>query len=149
MINCLYLRNIYFFKGPIIVPDVLSTQVQSTQVPLAIKSEPPEITTTTRNKSTNNNNVITNNAETVSNMSNMSEEERKKQLRRERNKEAAARCRKRRLDQISTLQGEVDQLDNIKKEMQHEVAALESEKDKLKSILELHQCSLKQPKKGS
>ena len=33
------------FAGPIVVPDVLPTQVQSNQVPslLAIKSEPPEM----------------------------------------------------------------------------------------------------------
>ena len=82
-------------------------------------------------------------------MLHQNEEERKKQLRRERNKEAAARCRKRRLDQITTLQNEVDHLDSIRKDMQHEVATLESEKDKLKNILDLHQCSLKQPKKES
>lgn len=36
-----------------------------------------------------------------------------------------SRCRKRRLDQISTLTEEVDQLESIRKEMQQERAALE------------------------
>ena len=35
------------------------------------------------------------------------------------------RCRKRRLDQISTLTEEVDQLETVRKEMQQERAALE------------------------
>jgi fos-like antigen len=132
--------------GPIIVPDVLPTHVQSNQVPslLAIKSEPPEMNS--RSKSSNNNNVITNDC-TVPTPVSMSEEERKKHLRRERNKEAAARCRKRRLDQISTLTEEVNQLESIRKEMQQERAALEVKLQSLKSVLELHQCSLKQSKK--
>ena len=71
----------------------------------------------------------------------LTDEDRKKQLRRLRNKEAAARCRKRRMDQTLSLQGEVDRLEEVKRELRGEVQTLQREMDKLKGILELHQCS--------
>ncbi len=65
-------------------------------------------------------------------------EDQKKVLRRERNKEAAARCRKRRLDLTLSLQDEVDRLEALQTEMQREVKSLEAEQEKLKSILDNH-----------
>merc|ERR1712029_775337 len=57
------------------------------------------------------------------------EEEEKRRLRRDRNRLAAAKCRKRRLDQIETLQ--------------EEVAALRAEKEEMAFILEAHRTSCK------
>ena len=74
----------------------------------------------------------------------VNDEDRKKELRRLRNKEAAARCRKRRLDQTTTLQTEVDKLEDIKRELRHELENLQKERDKLKGILDLHQCSFEE-----
>merc|ERR1712168_1419824 len=59
------------------------------------------------------------------------EEEERRRLRRERNKLAAARCRKRRVDQTETLQDEVNMWENKKK-------ALQEEKTQLAFILEAH-----------
>merc|ERR1712110_234216 len=59
------------------------------------------------------------------------EEEERRRLRRERNKLAAARCRKRRVDQTETLQEEVNMWENKKK-------ALQEEKTQLAFILEAH-----------
>ena len=66
------------------------------------------------------------------------DEESKKILRRQRNKEAAARCRKRRLDQTMTLQDEVDQLEGRKSAFKDEIKALESQKQELESMLTSH-----------
>ena len=130
-----------------IVPDVLVTEPPP-QVPLAVKSEPQEYTipgsttTTETNSNRNNNNVIARLPD------NVTDEERRKQVRRMRNKEAAARCRKRRLDQTVTLQSEVDQLESVKSQLKQELEALQSERDKLRGILDLHECSVeaKKPK---
>lgn len=125
------------------MPDVLVTDAADSnlEVPLAIKSEPEDLQTSSsgfnNTKSTNNNNVIS---------SRNNDDERKRQLRRERNKEAAARCRKRRLDQIATLQLEVDKLASVKSEMQQELAQLESEREKLKGVLQVHACSIHKKK---
>ena len=73
----------------------------------------------------------------------LSEDERKKQLRRERNKEAAARCRKRRMDLTSSLQDEVDKLEAVRNEMQREMYGLEAEHERLKAILTDHAKSCK------
>jgi len=62
------------------------------------------------------------------------EEDRRKQ-RRERNKEAAARCRKRRLDLTCTLQTEVDQWEDKVKSLKEELSQLETQKKGLESIL--------------
>ena len=79
-------------------------------------------------------------------LSNLSNEERRKILRRQRNKEAAARCRKRRLDQTLGLQDEVDQWVETRNELQKEINELQNQETELQSILNLHQltnCKLK------
>merc|ERR1712165_277010 len=64
-------------------------------------------------------------------------------IRRERNKQAAARCRKRRMDTISTLEDEVRQLESKKRIHEDEVANLREEKMQLEYILSQHQAECK------
>jgi len=64
-------------------------------------------------------------------------------IRRERNKQAAARCRKRRMDTISTLEDEVRQLENKKHIHEDEIANLREEKMQLEYILSQHQAECK------
>merc|ERR1712158_137940 len=59
------------------------------------------------------------------------EEEERRRMRRERNKLAAARCRKRRVDQTETLQEEVNLWEGKKK-------ALQEQMNQLAFILEAH-----------
>jgi len=66
------------------------------------------------------------------------EEEERRRLRRERNKLAAARCRKRRVDQTDTLQDEVDLWEGKKRVLQEQIQALQSEREELQFILEAH-----------
>ena len=66
------------------------------------------------------------------------EELEKKLLRRQRNKEAAARCRKRRLDQTMTLQEEVDCWEERSAELREEIRALEEKKGQLQALLTEH-----------
>ena len=66
------------------------------------------------------------------------EEEQKRLIRRERNKMAAARCRKRRLDQTLTLQDETDGLENKRTELQNEIQLLQQQKDELEFLLKHH-----------
>ena len=66
------------------------------------------------------------------------EELERKLLRRQRNKEAAARCRKRRLDQTMTLQEEVDCWEERGAELREEIRALEEKKERLQSLLAEH-----------
>merc|ERR1712203_83581 len=66
------------------------------------------------------------------------EEEERRRLRRERNKLAAARCRKRRVDQTETLQDEVNMWENKKKALQEQIQQLQEEKTQLAFILEAH-----------
>merc|ERR1712141_227186 len=69
----------------------------------------------------------------------MSPDERERlRIRRQRNKEAAARCRKRRVDQTNTLQAQVDQWMEKKRAMEDEIRALTSEKEELEFILSQH-----------
>ena len=65
-------------------------------------------------------------------------EETRKALRRQRNKEAAARCRKRRLDQTETLQEEVDRWEALKAETQAEIRSLEDKQRELQELLRAH-----------
>lgn len=79
------------------------------------------------------------------NASNLSpEEEEKRKVRRERNKLAAARCRKRRVDQTNELTDKVDQLEKDKSKLQQEIQDLQLMKDDLEFCLENHraQCRL-------
>merc|ERR1712241_852507 len=64
-------------------------------------------------------------------------------IRRERNKQAAARCRKRRMDTISTLEDEVRQLESKKRIHEDEIANLREEKMQLEYILSQHQAECK------
>lgn len=64
-------------------------------------------------------------------------------IRRERNKAAAARCRKRRMDQIETLEHEVEQHEQKKRAYERQIAELRSERDQLQYILEQHQSECK------
>lgn len=69
----------------------------------------------------------------------MSPDERERlQVRRVRNKEAAARCRKRRVDQTNTLQVQVDQWMEKKRAMEDEIGSLTREKAELEFILTQH-----------
>lgn len=62
--------------------------------------------------------------------------------RRQRNKEAAARCRQRRLDLMTSLQEQVDKFkaENEKKEM--EIRAMKSQMEQMHSFLRSHDCKL-------
>jgi hypothetical protein len=71
------------------------------------------------------------------------EEVERLRIRRERNKQAAARCRKRRMDTISTLEDEVRQLENKKRIHEDEIANLREEKMQLEYILSQHQAECK------
>jgi len=69
----------------------------------------------------------------------MSAEERERlRLRRQRNKEAAARCRKRRVDQTNTLQDQVDHWQAKKRMMEEEIGALRQQKEELEFMLSQH-----------
>merc|ERR1712038_1842613 len=73
----------------------------------------------------------------------MDPEEEKRRLRRDRNRLAAAKCRKRRLDQIETLQLEVDGWEKRNKKLEDEIAALRAEKDEMAFLLAAHKSSCK------
>merc|ERR1712223_1420493 len=64
------------------------------------------------------------------------EEEERRKMRRERNKLAAARCRKRRVDQTESLQDEVNLWEGKKKALQEQIQQLQEEKNQLEFILE-------------
>lgn len=72
------------------------------------------------------------------------EEEEKRKLRRERNKMAAARCRKRRVDQTNELVDKVNVLEKEKQKLQKEIEELQGMKEDLQFCLESHraQCRL-------
>merc|ERR1712223_1176017 len=67
------------------------------------------------------------------------EETQKLQVRRERNKAAAARCRKRRMDQISYLSDEVQEHEEKKLQLENTIAQLKAQKEELEYILSQHQ----------
>merc|ERR1711997_875854 len=66
------------------------------------------------------------------------EERERLQVRRQRNKEAAARCRKRRVDQTNNLQEQVDHWLAKKRIMEEEIGTLRREKEELEFILSQH-----------
>ncbi|XP_037943700.1 transcription factor kayak-like [Teleopsis dalmanni] len=66
------------------------------------------------------------------------EEEEKRRIRRERNKLAAARCRKRRVDQTNELLDEVAQLERKREGLQKEIENLNGVKRDLEYVLEAH-----------
>ena len=71
------------------------------------------------------------------------EEEQKRRMRRDRNRLAAAKCRKRRLDQIDTLQVEVDSWVKRNKMLEDELATLRAEKEEMAFILAAHKTTCK------
>lgn len=66
------------------------------------------------------------------------EEEEKRKVRRERNKQAAARCRKRRVDHTNELCEEVEGLEKKKQNLQSEINQLQQEKEDLEFVLKEH-----------
>ncbi|ALC48048.1 kay [Drosophila busckii] len=66
------------------------------------------------------------------------EEEEKRRIRRERNKLAAARCRKRRVDQTNELTDEVDALQKKGESLQKEIEMLNATKNQLEYVLQAH-----------
>ncbi|KAH8362918.1 hypothetical protein KR084_002933 [Drosophila pseudotakahashii] len=66
------------------------------------------------------------------------EEEQKRAVRRERNKQAAARCRKRRVDQTNELTEEVEQLEKRGDAMRKEIETLTNSKNHLEYLLAAH-----------
>lgn len=66
------------------------------------------------------------------------EEEEKRRIRRERNKLAAARCRKRRVDQTNELTDEVQILEKKREELQKQIESLNGTKQDLEFLLESH-----------
>lgn len=66
------------------------------------------------------------------------EEEERRKLRRERNKQAAARCRKRRLDHTNELQDETDKLEAKRQDFQEEIRRLKVESNDLQMLLQNH-----------
>ena len=66
------------------------------------------------------------------------EEEEKRRVRRERNKLAAARCRKRRVDQIDTLQRDVEEWEERKRLLQEEIVSLQQQREEFQFILQAH-----------
>merc|ERR1711944_334143 len=71
------------------------------------------------------------------------EEVERLRIRRERNKAAAARCRKRRMDTISTLEEEVQQHEDKKRILEETIAELKAEKEQLEYILAQHKTECK------
>merc|ERR1712165_136915 len=69
----------------------------------------------------------------------LSPEERERlYTRRQRNKEAAARCRKRRVDQTNCLQAEVDKWQGKKMALENEIRALTNQREELEFLLASH-----------
>jgi len=75
-------------------------------------------------------------------------EDGKKLLRRERNKQAAARCRKRRMDLTMTLQEEVSGWEEKVRGLKEELLDLEAQKKGLESVLSRHSGRCKVSKKS-
>ncbi|CAB4066368.1 FOSLN [Lepeophtheirus salmonis] len=66
------------------------------------------------------------------------EEEARLNVRRERNKEAAARCRKRRVDQTNDLLELVEEQEKIKRSFEEEIRSLQCTKEEIQYILQSH-----------
>ncbi|KAL5285347.1 FOSL2 family protein [Megaselia abdita] len=75
------------------------------------------------------------------------EEEEKRRVRRERNKQAAARCRKRRVDQTNDLCEKVTHLENTKASLENEVKILNEQRAALEESLREHAlvCKMNHP----
>ncbi len=75
------------------------------------------------------------------------EEAERIRLRRQRNKEAAARCRKRRVDQTNSLLQEVEEHEANRRLLEEEIQKLKAEKEDLEYVLQAHMplCKLQLP----
>ncbi len=75
------------------------------------------------------------------------EEAERIRLRRQRNKEAAARCRKRRVDQTNSLLKEVEEHEAQRRLLEEEIQKLKAEKEDLEYVLQAHTavCKLQLP----
>ncbi len=71
------------------------------------------------------------------------EEAARLKIRRERNKAAAARCRKRRVDQINSLSAEVEQWEGKKRILEDTIAQLRMQKQELEYVLSQHRSECK------
>lgn len=71
------------------------------------------------------------------------EEAEKRKVRRERNKQAAAKCRQRRVDQTNTLINETENLEEEKAELENEIHNLQKQKEELQFLLEAHRPACK------
>jgi len=71
------------------------------------------------------------------------EEEKRIIVKRERNKQAAARCRKRRADQTESLQKQVNESEHKKSLLLEEIKALQTQKEELQFILDAHNAHCK------
>lgn len=67
----------------------------------------------------------------------------KRQMRRDRNKQAAAKCRQRRVDQTNTLINETECLEEDKAELENEIQSLQQQKEQLQFLLEAHRPACK------
>jgi hypothetical protein len=74
-----------------------------------------------------------------------SEEMQKKMRRRERNKDAAARCRQRRLDQMQILQKQVDELRQSNDHKSKMIDELKQTKEQYEHLLAKHGCKIQLP----
>lgn len=66
------------------------------------------------------------------------EEEERRQMRRERNKQAAAKCRQKRVDLTNLLQAETECLETEQMRLKEEIKTFQREKDELELILNTH-----------
>jgi len=71
------------------------------------------------------------------------EEEEKRRVRRERNKLAAARCRKRRVDQTNELTEKVTILESERSKLQRDIQDLQTQKEDLEMLLQTHRAHCK------
>lgn len=71
------------------------------------------------------------------------EEEEKRRVRRERNKLAAARCRKRRVDQTNELTDKVTILESERSKLQRDIQDLQTQKEDLEMLLQTHRAHCK------
>ncbi|XP_053203458.1 transcription factor kayak-like [Panonychus citri] len=89
------------------------------------------------NTNRENNNNVPNGSDQTSSQMVVDDESRKKQ-RRERNKQAAARCRQRRIEYTNKLARETQELETVNNELRSTLAALAAQKVQLENSLKIH-----------
>lgn len=138
---------------PLIAPPVVSNPVQdlpteplplsSVNIPTVTVPHPPPMSSEDKKKKRTGQTISNGGRKPTITPDMPVDEQRKRLLRRERNKEAAARCRKRRLDQTVMLQDEVDMWEAKKMEMEEDIRKLEKQKRELESALKSHRSECK------